>query len=214
MRGVRAVGHPAVAAGPVQDREVELVVGGIECGEQVEHFVHDFGDARVGSVDLVDRDDRAKAELERLADHELGLRHRAFRGVDKHDHTIDHRQDALDFAAEVGMARGVDDVDLDIFPMHRSALGENGDAALFFDVVRIHRALNLALVVAVSAGLLQQFVHQRRLAVVNVGDDSNVAKVHRSSSGFTVWVPGAVQQGKFDTKASSLTLPRRRCCLV
>ena len=36
-------------------------------------------------------------------------------------------------------------------------------------------ALNLALVVAVDAGLLQQAVHQRGLAVVDVGDDGDVA---------------------------------------
>jgi hypothetical protein len=43
----------------VEDREVELLVGGVERGEEVEHLVDDFGGAGVGTVDLVDRDDRA-----------------------------------------------------------------------------------------------------------------------------------------------------------
>ena len=36
------VGHPAVAARTVEDREVELLVGGVERGEQVEHLVDDL----------------------------------------------------------------------------------------------------------------------------------------------------------------------------
>jgi hypothetical protein len=52
-----------------------------------------------------------KTDLQSLADHELGLRHRALGGVDQHDGAVHHRQDTLDLAAEVGVARGVDDVD-------------------------------------------------------------------------------------------------------
>ena len=37
------VGHPAVAARAVEDREIELLVGGVERGEQVEHLVEHFG---------------------------------------------------------------------------------------------------------------------------------------------------------------------------
>ena len=39
--------------------------------------------ARVRAVDLVDDDDRPQARAQRLAEHELGLRHRAFGGVDQ-----------------------------------------------------------------------------------------------------------------------------------
>ena len=53
----------------------------------------------------------SQAELQRLAEHELGLRHGAFGGVDQQHHAVDHRQDALDLAAEVGVAGRVDDVD-------------------------------------------------------------------------------------------------------
>ncbi len=136
-----------------------------------------------GRSTLVDRDDRLQAKLERLADHEFGLRHRTFGGVDKHDDAVDHRQDALDLTAEIGVARGVDDVDLGVFPMHRGALGENGDAALALQIVGVHGTLDLTLVVAVGAGLLQQLVDEGGLAVVDVGDDGDVAKVHSSSSG-------------------------------
>jgi hypothetical protein len=81
------------------------------------------------------------------------------------------------------VARRIDDVDLGVFPMHRRALGKNGDAALALQIVGIHRALDLALVVAVGAGLLQQLVDEGGLAVVDVSDDSDIAKVHDCSSG-------------------------------
>src|ERR1700679_2324049 len=126
---------------------------------------------RIGLVDLVDADDRLEADLQRLADHELGLRHRPFGSVDQHDRAVDHREDALDLAAEIGVAGGVDDVDPMILPDHRRRLGENRDAALALQVVGIHHPFGDALVLAKRAGLLQQTVDQRGLAVVDVGDD-------------------------------------------
>ena len=129
-------------------------------------------------VDLVDADDRLEPDLQRLADHELGLRHRPFGGVDEHDRAVDHRQDALDLAAEIRVARRIDDVDAHVLPNDRSRLGENGDAALALEVVRIHDPLGDALIVAERARLLQKPVDERRLAVVDVGDDRDVTKLH------------------------------------
>ena len=60
----------------VEDREVELVLGGVEVDEQVVDLVQHFLDARVGAVDLVDDDDRRQPALERLAQHEPRLRQR------------------------------------------------------------------------------------------------------------------------------------------
>ena len=170
----------AGAAAGVERREVELLVIGLEVEEQLEHFVEHFGGARVGAVDLVDDDDRLEAEAERLAGDELGLRHRAFGGVDQQDHAVDHREDALDLGAEIGVAGRVDDVDVRGARCHSTdgALGEDGDPALFLEVVRIHRPLLDALVVAEGAGLAEQLVDERGLAVVDVGDDRHVAKVH------------------------------------
>ena len=61
--------------------------------------------ARVLAIDLVDDDDRAQIEFERLAQHEARLRHHAFGGVDQQQHALHHLQHALDLAAEVGVAR-------------------------------------------------------------------------------------------------------------
>ncbi len=159
-----------------------MLLAGVERREQVEHFVDDFRRPRVGAVDLVDHDDRLQADLERLGHHELGLRQRAFRGVDQHQRAVHHVEDTLDLAAEIGVAGGVDDVDACVFPLHRGCLGQDGDAALALQIVGIHRALDHALVVAIGAGLLQQAIDQRGFAVVDVGDDGDVTKVHSSSS--------------------------------
>ena len=143
-------------AGAVEDREIELLVGRVERGEEVEDLVDDFGDAGVGPVDLVDRDDRLQADLQRLADDEFGLRHRPFRGIDENDGAIDHRQDALDLAAEIGVAGRIDDIDARVFPGDRGRLRHDRDAALFFEIVGIHHAFGDALIFAEGAGLLEQ----------------------------------------------------------
>ena len=56
-------------------------------------------------------------------------------------------------------------------------LGQNGDAALALQVVGVHDALDHMLVGAESAALPQHGVHQRGLAVVDVGDDGDIANV-------------------------------------
>ena len=71
----------------------------------------------------------------------------------------------------------IDDIDVHAFILHRAVLRQNGDAALFFQVVGIHHALGDMLVRGESASLLQQLVHQGGLAVVNVGDDGDITEL-------------------------------------
>ena len=66
----------------------------------------------------------------------------------------------------------------DVLPDDRGRLGQDGDAALFFEIVRIHHAFGDALVLAEGAGLLEQAVDERGLAMVDVGDDGDVAQLH------------------------------------
>ena len=136
LRLARRIRHPALLGGAIDDREIELFVGRVEGGEQVEHFVDDFGRTSVRLVDFVDADDGLQPDFQRLAEDELGLRHRAFGRIHQDDRPVDHRQDALDLAAEIGVARRVDDIDPNVLPHHRGRLGEDGDAALAFEVVR------------------------------------------------------------------------------
>ena len=170
--------RPALTAGGVQHGEVELSLRGVERREQVEHFFMHFVLSRVLAVDLVDHDDRLDAARQGLADHELGLRQHAFRRVDQHDGAVDHTEDAFDFTAEVGMSGGIDDVDAHAFPHHRRALCQDGDSAFFFQVVAVQRAVNHMLMLPERAGLAEEFIDERGLAMIDVGDDGDVTNLH------------------------------------
>ena len=117
--GTAGVGrHPALLRRAVENREVQLLLARIERGEQVEDFVCNFGRAGVGPIDLVDDDDRPQTNLKRLGDYEFGLRQRPLGGVDQNQRAVDHVEDALDFAAEIGVSGGVDNVDPDVLPQY------------------------------------------------------------------------------------------------
>ena len=173
--GVKACS--AVTAAAEQHGAVQLLVGSAQVHQQVEDLVDDFLDAGVGTVDLVDGDHKAQILLQSLLQHETGLGHAALSSVHQQQNAVDHLQHALDLAAEVGVARGIDDIDLDALVVAGAVLGQNGDAALTLDVTAVHDTLCHSLIVAESAALAQQGVHQRGLAVVNVSDDSDIAQI-------------------------------------
>ena len=102
---VRVETGAAVARDRVDDRELDLLLGRVEVEEELVDLVDDLLDARVGPVDLVDDEHDRQARLERLAQDEARLRQRPLGGVDEQQHAVDHRQPALDLAAEVGVAR-------------------------------------------------------------------------------------------------------------
>ena len=211
-RSLRAIlqllGRPALAARGVDDREVELRVGRAERAEQIEGRVHRAFRIAAGAVDLVDHQDRPQPERQRLAGHEPRLRHRPFEGVDQQADRVDHLEDALDLAAEVGVAGRVDDVDARPLPGDRGELGQDGDAALALEIVRVHRAVGDHLARAELPRLAQEPVDQRRLAMIDVGDDGDVTDVSdgifaRASGGRSCYFgpPRPVQAFRFSTRA-------------
>src|SRR5690606_12795007 len=167
----------AVQGAGVDDGEVQLLVGGAEVVEQVEDLVHNPVRTRARTVDLVDHNDGVEAGLEGLLGDEAGLRHRAVDGVDYQQNAVNHRHHALDLTAEVGVAGGVDDVDVVVFPLQRGVLGQDGDAAFLFLVVAVHHALVLELLTVQGAGQAQEFVDEGGLAMVDVGDDGDIAEI-------------------------------------
>ena len=178
----RVQARPALQGRGIHHREVELRFVRAEAVEEVERLVHDPLGARAVAVDLVHHHDGLQAQRQRFARDEARLRHRPFDRVDQQQHAVHHRQGALHLAAEVGVARGVDNIDVHAVEIHRRVLGQDRDAALFFDVVRIHHPFGDALVRLEGTGLLQQLVDERRLAMVDVGDDGDITKVRTSGS--------------------------------
>ena len=202
---VRAVGQPAIGGalqrGPaglrrgIDDGELQrvvvvtLVVGTLEqVHEQLVDLVDDLGDPSVRPVHLVDAQDDREVSGQRLAQDEPGLRQGALGRIDEQDDTVDHRQAPLDLTAEIGVARGVDDVDRHALRVprcngrrpvvvDRRVLGEDRDALLAFEVTGVHRSLFDMLVGAEGAPLPEHFVDERGLTVVDVGDDGDVSDV-------------------------------------
>ena len=82
-----------------------------EVDEQIEHLVQYVRRARVGAVDLVDDDDDGEPQLEALPEHEARLGQGPFGRVHEQERAVGHEQRALDLTAEIGVARGIDDVD-------------------------------------------------------------------------------------------------------
>ncbi len=172
-----------IGAGAADERirvdglELGLLLGRAEVEEKVERLVQHVVRARVRTVDLVHDEDRAVAALERLAQHELRLRHRAVDRVHEEEYAVDHVHDALDLAAEVGVTRRVDDVDLRSAVHDGGVLRHDRDPALALEGVAVHHALGDLLVLAKNVALLQHRVDERGLAVVDVSDDRDVADV-------------------------------------
>ena len=75
------------------------------------------------------------------------------------------------------MTGGVHNVDLGTVIMYGGILGQDGNAAFTLNVVGVHDAIHHLLILAVHAALLQHLIHQRGLAVVNVGDNSNISNI-------------------------------------
>ncbi len=157
--------------------EIRQVVLGPQLHEQIENLVDHFMGAGVGAIDLVDHDHRPQPALQGLGEHEAGLRHGAFGRIDQHQRPVGHPQHALDLAAEIGVAGGVDDVDLHAPVGNGDVLGQDGDAPLPLQVVGVEDLLPHQLRLAVAAALAQHAIDQRRLAVVDVGDDGHVANI-------------------------------------
>ena len=136
-------------------------------------------DLRARQVDLVDdRDD-----LEAAVDGEVGVGERlrldALRGVDDQQRAFAGGQRARHLVGEVDVAGRVDQVeDVGLAVLRRVVQADgvrlDGDAALALEV-HVVEVLGLELARLEGAGDLEETVRQRRLAVVDVGDDREIA---------------------------------------
>ncbi len=111
------VDRPAALGAGEDDWKIELVVVGAERDEQVEDLVDDPVGLAVGAVALVDDHRGLEPSLERFAQHEPCLGHGALKGIDDQEAAVGEAEDAFDLAAEVGVARGIDDVDAVVVPV-------------------------------------------------------------------------------------------------
>src|SRR5206468_11604418 len=97
----------------------------------------------------------------------------------------------LDLAAEVSMPRRVDDIYLVFKVLDRAIFSEDRDPALALEVVRIHHPFADLTRARECPRLHEQLVDERRLAVVDVGDDRDVAEVAAEVHGHSIRVAAA-----------------------
>ena len=114
--------------------------------------------------------------MQRLVQDEARLGQRPLGCVDEQQHTVHHGQGPFHLPAEIGVARRVEDVDLDALPGDGAVFGGDGDAALPLQIHAVHEALRRLLAGAKDAGLTKECVYQGRLTVVDVGDDRDIAQ--------------------------------------
>ena len=159
------------------ERAVQLLVGSVQIHEQLQNFVYHLSRTGLWSVNLIDTDDNRKVQLQGLTEHELGLGHSAFKRVNHQNNAVYHFQNSLHLAAEIRMARGVDDIDFYILISNCRVLGQNGDASLTLNIAGVHDTLRHLLVGAEYAALLQKLVYQCGLTMVYMGNNRNISDI-------------------------------------
>ena len=207
-----AQGRPAVALGrrDVVDHGLQEVVdalAGLAAGEhrvvgRDGQAVLDLGlhPLRLGGrqVDLVDERDDLQIGVhgQHGVGYRLGLH--ALGGVHHEHRAVAGGQAAAHLVGEVHMARGVDEVQLVGLAVvgrvaHAHGLALDGDAALALDVHGIEQ-LGLHVALGHGARQLQDAVRERGLAVVDVGDDREVADMGQfvGHNGFLIAVGSCV----------------------
>ncbi len=173
----RVVCRVAVAGTGEDVGEVECLVVCAQFGHQVECFGEYVLGSAVGPVDLVDDHQWPQLLRQCFLQDEASLRPGSFEGVDEQQCAIGHLQHAFDFASKVSVPGSVDDIDRGVAVGQRDVLGEDRDASFSFEVIRVEDQVAGELIVSKLATLAQQAVDQAGLAVVDMGDDGDVAEV-------------------------------------
>ena len=175
------VGHPALLGRAEDGGEVELIFRSVEAEHEVEHHLLHLRRPTVRLVYLVDDHDRFQPQPDGFLEHEARLRHWPLEGVDQQQASVGHVEHTLHLAAEVSVARGVDDVDLVILVIDGDVFGEDRNAALAFQVVVVQKLIRLGLSLAEKFPGQKHLVYQRCFAMIDVCYDCNVPNfLHRT----------------------------------
>jgi hypothetical protein len=150
-------------------------------------FLRDASRIGAGQVDLVDDGDDLQADIDGGVGVGDGLGLHALGGIDDEDGTFAGLEGLLDFVMEIHVAGRVDEIEHEalaggvFFALVVVEDGDgrrlDGDAAL---ALQVHVVEDLVLELALGdcARPHQQAVGERGLAVVDVGDDGEVADLH------------------------------------
>ena len=123
-------------------------------------------------------------ELEGLFQDEPGLGQRPFRGIDEEQHAIHHLERPFHLPAEIGMARRIDNIDLDPLVFDRRILCHDRNAPLPLQVDIVHHPVLDLFVQTENARLPEQAIDDRGLSMIHMGDQGNVSQIfafHKST---------------------------------
>ncbi|CAB4644387.1 unannotated protein [freshwater metagenome] len=141
-------------------------------------------------VDLVKCGDDLKVILKGEITVRQRLRLNALRRVDEQDGSFARRQRPTHLVAKIDVTRGVDQMDEVVLVIEANALEFDRDTPLAFDIHRIE-ILGSHFPGVDRATELEQAVRQGGLAVVDVGNDAEVADtVERGHEGSRPWGEG------------------------
>ena len=116
-------------------------------------------------------------KLHRTSENETCLRHRSFRRVNEQKNAVHHFKNTLDLAAEIGVAGGINNVYLYAVAYYGCVFRKDRDAALALKIAGVHDSLAHDLILVILSALLQHFIHESSLAMVNVGDNRYIFQI-------------------------------------
>ena len=178
--------HAAHTGGPAHRAHVQR--------QHIGDFVHQIERLPPLTVHLVDEGDNRHAAQPAHLKQFARLRLDALRGVDDHDGGINGGQRAIGVFGKILVPRRVQQVEGDTLPFKRHHAGGHGNPALLFNLHPVgprasRRAAGLHLARQVnSAALQQQFLGQRGLTRVGVGDNGEGAAAIGHARAFRGWV--------------------------
>ena len=163
-------------------------VVGVDADDVLE-LLFDLVGVRRREVYLVEHRHELEVEVRREVAVGHSLRLDALRCVDDEHRALAGRERARDLVGEVDVARRVDEVQHVGAPVARLVVHAHGDglyryAALALEVEHVEQ-LRLHVALVYRARRFEQTVCERRLAVVDVGDDAEISEIlqfHKNSS--------------------------------
>ena len=159
-----------------------MVIGVREVEEQLLNFVEDFLSTGVTAINLVDHQDDRQILGQGLRQHVSSLRQGTFCSIHEKQDSVDQCKCSLHFPAEVSVTWSIDQVDLHTLPLDLGRLGKNGDPTLTFLVVVVHDTVDDRRMAGEGSSAPQEGVDERRLTVVDVGDERNAPQFLRGCS--------------------------------
>ena len=108
----------AVLGRSVNNRELNLILVCAKLDKEVEYLVDNLGRSCTGAVDFIDNNKNLFLEIKSFFKNKSCLRHAALEGVNKEQNSVNHGEDSLNLAAEIGMTRGVDNIYFSVLVMN------------------------------------------------------------------------------------------------